>query len=251
MLLHGVTSSAAAWADVAPLLTGSHELIVPTAAGHRGGPALTGRASIAALVDVTERLLNSRGLDRVHLAGNSMGGWMAIELARRGRALSVCALSPAGFWTPGAADATRATATLRRMRSLSRLTRRVVSPAMKVALARRLAMRDVAVHGENLTPHQAAEAARDMVECAAAADLLGTQEMVEPLTPAPCPITLAWSARDRLFPPSINGEVARRRIPDAHYVELPDVGHVPMIDDPTLCAETILAATRRASAPAP
>jgi pimeloyl-ACP methyl ester carboxylesterase len=175
-----------------------------------------------------------------------MGDWMAIELARRGRALSVCALSPAGFWTPGTADATHATATLRRLRTLSRVTLPIDPLALRMAPLRRLVLRDVAEHGENFTPAQAVDAARDMVECVAAADLLGTDEMVAPLSPAPCPTTLAWSARDRLFPPEINGAVARQRIPDAHYVELPGVGHVPMIDEPGLCAETILATTRRA-----
>jgi pimeloyl-ACP methyl ester carboxylesterase len=36
----------------------------------------------------------------VHLAGNSLGGWIALELARRGRAGSVAALGPAGLETP-------------------------------------------------------------------------------------------------------------------------------------------------------
>ncbi|WP_082972078.1 alpha/beta fold hydrolase [Mycobacterium sp. 1245852.3] len=67
--------------------------MAPTAAGHRGGPPLAGETSIGALTDETERLLDCRGLARVHVAGNSLGGWMAIELARRGRAISVCALS--------------------------------------------------------------------------------------------------------------------------------------------------------------
>ena len=93
LLLHGVMMSAAAWADVVPLMTDHHEIIAPNAIGHRGGPRLTGSASIAALTDHTERLLDARGLGRVHIAGNSMGGWMAIELARRGRALTVCAFS--------------------------------------------------------------------------------------------------------------------------------------------------------------
>jgi pimeloyl-ACP methyl ester carboxylesterase len=51
------------------------------------------------MVDAAERYLDECGLDRPHLAGNSMGGFVAIELARRGRAASVCALSSAGFWT--------------------------------------------------------------------------------------------------------------------------------------------------------
>ena len=95
VLLHGVTNSARIWDDVVPLLDETFELLVPTAAGHRGGPPDPGGLTIARLVDDVETLLDDHGLHQAHLAGNSMGGWMALELARRGRALSVCALSPA------------------------------------------------------------------------------------------------------------------------------------------------------------
>lgn len=70
--------SARAWDTVAPLLARNYDLLVPTAAGHRGGRRLD-HASIGALTDVTEQLLDDRGLDTVHIAGNSMGGWMGIE----------------------------------------------------------------------------------------------------------------------------------------------------------------------------
>ena len=50
------------------------------------------------MIDDAERQLDELGIEKAHLAGNSMGGWVALELARRGRALSVCALSPAGLW---------------------------------------------------------------------------------------------------------------------------------------------------------
>ena len=243
LLLHGVTMSANVWADVIPFLTDIHEVIVPTAAGHRGGPPLVGPATISALTDQIERLLDERGLDRVHIAGNSMGGWMAIELARRGRALTVCAFSPAGFWTPGAADETHATKTIRRSRSLVRMVRPLAPTLLRLPFVRRQAMRDAAEHGERLTAAQAVDVLLDLADCPAADALLGTSESVATLEPLPCPVTLAWSAMDRIFPPEVNGVTARERLPQADFRLLPGVGHVPMIDDPRLCAETILART--------
>lgn len=249
LLLHGVTMSARVWADVIPLLTDHYEVIAPTALGHRGGPQLTGRATIEALTDETERLLDARGLDRVHVAGNSLGGWMAIELARRGRAVTVCALSPAGFWTPGTADETHATNIIRRNRHLVQVFRPVAPALLRFAYVRRLAMRDVAEHGERLTPAQAFVAVLDVASCPAAEDMLGTSEQVAPLHPLPCPVTLAWAANDRIFPPGVNGVTARKRLPQANYLLLPEVGHVPMIDNPRLCAHTILATTGGGSLP--
>lgn len=243
LLLHGVTMSSAAWDDVVPLLSDHFDLIVPTAAGHRGGPPVAGKATISALVDTTEELLDEYGVDDVHVAGNSMGGWMAIELARRGRARTVCALSPAGFWTPGTSDETHATTTLHRIKRLATVTRRVAPTLLRIAGVRRIIMRDIARHGDYLTTDQAVGSMLDLVECDAADDLLGTTESIAPLDPLPCPITLAWSEHDHIFPPAVNGLTARRRLPAARFILLPDVGHVPMIDDPTMCAQTILEST--------
>ncbi|MDV7987369.1 alpha/beta hydrolase [Rhodococcus sp. IEGM 1374] len=238
MLLHGVTMSAAAWENVVPLLADRFDLVVPTAAGHRGGPPLA-EATFTAVTDTAERELDERGVDAVHVAGNSMGGWMAVELARRGRARSVCAFSPAGLWEknekPGASRAT-----LIRTKKLADATRHLAPPLMKFGLGRRIAMRDIAVHGERMTSRQAVRSFQDLVGCEAAYELLDTRDCLEPLLELPCPVTVAWAARDRIFPPAEFVPVARRRLPGARFVALPGVGHVPMIDDPELCARTIV-----------
>ena len=239
LLLHGVMMSSAAWSDVAPLLADRFDVLTPTLAGHRGGPPLTGPASVVVLTDHVERHLDDRGLDTVHVAGNSLGGWMAVELARRGRARSVCALSPAGFWTPGAPDQTRSASRLRFVRHLTRASAPVTSLVMRAGLVRRLSMRDIAAHGDRLSPEAATRAARDLLECRVALDLLATTEAVAPLDPVPCPITFAWPELDRIFPRDVNGEVARSVVPGARHVTLPGTGHVPMIDDPALCARVV------------
>lgn len=251
VLLHGVTMSAKAWQNVTPLLTAHHEVVALTALGHRGGPPPTRRpARISDLVDAAERALDDLGLEQAHLAGNSLGGWMAIELARRGRAHTVCALSPAGFWTAGAPGQTAGVKKLRRMLTLARLTPQLQPLAMHSALIRRIALRDIARRGDRLAPAQAIDAARDLLECVVADDLLGTHDQITPLDPAPCPITLAWSERDAILPVDINGKIARERIPKAHFEILPEVGHVPMIDNPALVAHTILTSTGALARPA-
>src|SRR4051794_28869083 len=190
------------WDGVRPLLEPHHRVVVPTALGHRGGPAPASRpVTIGDLVDAAERALDEGGVGRAHVAGNSMGGWMAIELARRGRALTVCAFSPAGFWTPGADDEIHATHLVRRVRRRVRMVRTVAPALLCFAPLRRLAMRDSAEHGDRLTRGQALGAVLDVVGCRAAEDILKSSESVAPLDSLPCPITLAWSARDRILPP--------------------------------------------------
>jgi pimeloyl-ACP methyl ester carboxylesterase len=243
LLLHGVSSSAAAWADVIPLVTECHQVIAPTAMGHRGGAPLVGKATVAAMTDEAERLLDARGLDKIHVAGNSLGGWMAIELARRGRADTVCAFSPAGFWTTGGTDETDATSRVRRARRLMQRIRPVAPFLLRFAPVRQRLLSRIAEHGDRLTPTRALDAMLDVLECTAASDLLTTEEWVAPLDPLPCPVTLAWGANDNVVPANVNGITARERLPHADFLLLPHVGHVPMIDNPQLCADTILTTT--------
>lgn len=242
VLLHGVTMSGSAWSDVIPLLSQAHRVHTPTALGHRGGAPAPARrpVTLGDMVDDAERILDDLGLDRPHLAGNSMGGWMSIELARRGRAASVCALSPAGMWSIGSASQDHAVARLRREVALTRVSRPIAPLALKLAAVRRIAMRDIAWRADRLTPAAALTAADDLLGCAVTVDLLGTREHLEPLDPVPCPITVAWGQHDRIFPVDVNGAIARDRIPQATFTVLARVGHVPMIDDPALVADTII-----------
>jgi pimeloyl-ACP methyl ester carboxylesterase len=243
VLLHGVTMSARAWDSVVPLLTGHHEVVALTALGHRGGRPARRPARVADLVDGAERMLDDLGWERPHLAGNSLGGWMAIELARRGRAASVCALSPAGFWDAATAGQTNAARKLHREARITRLTRPLLPTLFKAGIVRRLGMRDIARRADRLTPAQALEAANDLIGCAVTADVLGSREEIAPIDPLPCPVTLAWAEHDAILPVAVNGAIARKRLPQARFTVLPGVGHVPMIDNPALVAQVIRAST--------
>src|SRR3954470_8623037 len=232
------------WDDVRPMLELHHDVVALTSLGHRGGAGAKRRpVTVRDLVDDAERALDLRGLERPHVAGNSLGGWMAIELARRGRARTVCALSPAGSWTAGTEEQTAGVRKIRRAFRLARLSPLPTTVLMRSALARRLTLRDVACHGDRLTPAQAVEATRDLLGCPVLDDLLRTEEEIAPLDPLPCPITLAWSGDDAILPVAVNGAVARARLPQARFVVLAGVGHVSMIDDPERVARTILETT--------
>ncbi|MGQ4598987.1 alpha/beta fold hydrolase [Nocardia sp. R6R-6] len=251
VLLHGVAMSERVWDELIPLLATQHEVITATALGHRGGPpALRRPARVEHLVDDIERRLDALGLCRAHLAGNSLGGWMAIELARRGRAQTVCALSPAGFWDCGSTSRSVAERRLAREAAAGRLLGLLAPLGLRSAVIRRVALRHVAEHGDRITPAQAMTVLRDLLGCTITADLLSTDEQIAPLESLPCPITVAWSANDRVLPARIHGPIARARLPEAAFSLLPSVGHVPMIDDPELVARTILAATHTTAAEA-
>jgi pimeloyl-ACP methyl ester carboxylesterase len=250
VLLHGLTMSGRVWHRVRPLLAADFEVITPTALGHSGGrPAAPGRATlIADVVDDAERTLDELGLDTAHLAGNSMGGWVALELARRGRARSVCALSPAGTWDAASREHQRTRAVLGRARIDTQRSRALLPLALRLPAIRRYALRSTAADGARVARADILAAADDVLDCAVAQDLLDTTEALAPLDPVPCPITIAWAAGDRLLLPEVNGALARELVPGAEHVSLPGVGHVPMLDDPRLVAATIREVIAAASA---
>src|ERR1700751_2428491 len=102
LLLHPFLISQLVWQNVAPRLadTGRYEVFAPTMAGHNGGPAAgTWFLSSSVLADHVERQLDELGWNTCHIVGNSLGGWVAFELERRGRARTVTGIAPAGGWT--------------------------------------------------------------------------------------------------------------------------------------------------------
>src|SRR5689334_17097002 len=84
-----------------PALAREHDVLAPTLAGHAGGPAIDGEATSDTLVEGVERAMDEAGFETAHIAGNSLGGYVALQLAARGRARSVVALAPAGGWAAG------------------------------------------------------------------------------------------------------------------------------------------------------
>jgi pimeloyl-ACP methyl ester carboxylesterase len=96
LLLHGIGSARQDWATLLPLLTPDFDVLAVDLPGHGGSAPVDGRPTIGALTDALEADLDARGLDTVHVYGNSLGGRLALELARRGRARSVVAVAPSG-----------------------------------------------------------------------------------------------------------------------------------------------------------
>src|SRR4051794_39684448 len=183
VLLHGLGMPPRAWAGVRPLLARRNDVVALALPGHRGGAAPGRRpVRVAALVDAVELALDELGLERPHIAGNSLGAWIAIELARRGRARTVCALAPAGSWTAGGAGQRSGARRIRRLVRSARLGGRIPW-ALRSPAVRRLALRDVAAHGERLRAQEAVEATRDLLACTVFDDVLTTPEAFAPLDP--------------------------------------------------------------------
>jgi pimeloyl-ACP methyl ester carboxylesterase len=99
--LHGFMDTWRIWELALGELERRHDVLAPTLLGHAGGPPLEGEMSDALLPDAIERAMDGAGFETAHIAGNSLGGFVALQLAARGRAESVVAFAPAGGWAKG------------------------------------------------------------------------------------------------------------------------------------------------------
>jgi pimeloyl-ACP methyl ester carboxylesterase len=250
LLLHGFTANADTWKPILPALERHHDVVAVTFPGHMGGPAMPGDFShtMAASTDLAEAELDAAGIDKVHLVGNSLGGWLAIELARRGRALSLVAISPGGGWEPGSAEQRRLTRLFRRIRA-SLLVGGPLAPVLaRFAASRKIALGEIVAHPERMSPVEA----RVMIEAAWRCDAFeGVMEALSrepapgPIHDAPFPMRLVWGTGDRMLPIRRYSDRWRKMLPAAEWVELHGAGHVPMFDDPEAVARAILDVTAR------
>lgn len=243
MLIHGLAGSWRAWQPVLPTLQARHDVLAVGLAGHAGcerlGPGVA--PSVAALTDVVERDLDRAGISQAHIAGNSLGGWIALELAKRGRARSVVAISPAGGWGPDRFLRVRAAGT-----TLAQRGCRVVAAqapwVVRLQPARHLFLRPVVAHPDRVSVVDALDGLHAVAGCTIFGPLLRSLLSDGPATDLDrvrVPALFAWPELDRMLPV----DHARRyasRVAGAEFVVLPGAGHVPMSDAPALVASTII-----------
>lgn len=251
VLLHGLTASWRIWRPVIPALERHHEVFAPTLAGHRGGPSAgTLQHGVLGLCDALERTLDDAGITTAHLAGSSLGGWLAIELARRGRAQSVVAFAPLGG-SRTRRDVRRLVRTFRAYDGRLEARRELLVGMLRRPRLRRLILRGGMEHAERMPPDAAVGLLDDMIRTDILGGLGRWMESAPPYAPAlppDVPVRIAWGTSDRSLPFATHGEPWLERLPGAEYVALPGCGHVPMYDDPRLVAETILAVTAAGAA---
>lgn len=243
LLLHGLGASAGVWDPVVGLLSGEREVLALDMPGFGAAPELPEgvEPTAANLAAALRRSCEELGVERPHVAGNSLGAWVGLEMGREGWAASVTAISPAGLWRAPLGPRRRDT------RALARRLRPLVAAALRIPPARRRMLSTFAAHPERIP----AEAGRRLIlgwidsNGYAGANRAMRTHVFEPEGyPEAVPVTIAWGEHDHLVGPP----KPARRPAGARFLVLPGVGHTPMWDDPELVARTLLEGS---AAPAP
>lgn len=247
LLIHGFSASWSVWKPLLPALERQHDVLAPNLLGHRGGPEYVAGspATPAAMVDALERDLDAAGFERAHLVGTSLGGWLALELAARGRAISTTALAPAGGFDHRGPEARRLGRMLLQSRWLLRLLGPDAAQLMRRRRIRALVLRDVATRPSAISGTVAMEMIQATAACAIYLPFLkGMRSKGFGELPAiDSPVQIVWGTEDRILRWPGYARRFRWMVPEAQWVQLPGVGHCPMFDDATLTADTILGLT--------
>jgi pimeloyl-ACP methyl ester carboxylesterase len=263
VLLHGFTATWRCWLPNLAELVPRFDVIAPTLHGHDGGPVLPDGVkakSLGEAADHVEQQLDELGVGDAHFAGNSMGGALSLELAKRGRARSVVAISPGGGWREDdREEAERIVRWFTRNQKLARVSAPRAETIMRRPGARRLALRDVMTRGDQVPAQEAVQLVRSSVACTVVDDVFATIRsgtgLMRDMDRIDCPVLVAWGDKDRILPLVKHGPRFRDEIPGVEFRVWKGVGHTPMWDDPGLIASTIAdfatASARRERATAP
>jgi pimeloyl-ACP methyl ester carboxylesterase len=251
VLLHGIAHHWQAWRPVIERLAGTFDVIACDSPGFGRSDPLPSDVdpTVPAYVDAVAGWLGELGLQRPHVAGNSMGGAIALELAARDAVASATALSPAGFWTRAEYLWCRWTA----LGVVAHLPKPLHPAATSLAgtrLGRFALLAQLFGNPSRVPSDEAAATLRDALQAPAFRAALAAfgRYAYEPAGAEPTvPVTVAWGNHDWLLPYRLQAPRARRMLPDARHVTL-GAGHVPYFDDPDAVAAVIRSTAAAAQA---
>jgi pimeloyl-ACP methyl ester carboxylesterase len=238
LLLHGIACSVLEWRHNLAALAGAHRVCALDLPGH----GLTGKPSdfaydIPGLARFVMAFMDRLGLQRVHLAGNSLGGRLALELARMApnRLWSMTLLDPAGV----AQRPTLPEFRLATVRGLGELLTRPNPLGTRMLWRKAFAAPDRFVTDELVR-----EKCRLASQPGAHAAFLRTlrsfvglggfepgqvRSLQAALPGLHTPALVIWGRQDR-FVPCAHAEVLRERLPDVQVQIWEQCGHAPMIE---------------------
>jgi len=241
VLIHGIGSRAEVWEPVMDALAARFSVVAVDLPGFGRSPAQVQRPTVDRQTDAFAQWLAAEGLVGCHVGGNSMGGGISLELARRGVVRSAVALAPVGFWTPQ--ERRWCQDSLRRAKAQIKALRPVLpaiasNPVGRTVFGWQLFGRPWAVPQPELL-----DSVEGLLGAEAFDDALSlfddyTFHDAEQLDGVP--ITVVWGSRDRLLL-ARQAARARRVLPKARHEWLVGAGHLPMWDDPDAVASALIA----------
>ncbi|MGY1636711.1 alpha/beta fold hydrolase [Geodermatophilus sp. SYSU D00742] len=238
LLLHGMGSSRRDFSAVLPLLTERFDVVNVDLPGIGESAHLEQRPTVAALTDTVEHTLDRLGLGQVHVLGNSLGARIALELAVRGRALSVVAISPSGLNIPQ--ERVFQGIGMGMARLAMRTTEPLIETVSRSAVGRAALLAPLKARPWSTSPEEALGAREGFAE---SRDFWRTVlwglmlDVPRGLDRVDCPVTLVQG----LFDWVASGQTVRYLplVPGSRFSPLLMAGHAPQSDRPATIARIV------------
>jgi pimeloyl-ACP methyl ester carboxylesterase len=247
VLLHGFSDTWRMWELVLPALERRHDVLALTLPGHAGGPPLPAEFGAGLMPDAIERAMDDAGFQTAHIAGNSLGGLTALQLAARGRARSVVAFAPAGGWARDDDSYKELLAFQATMVEQAKAGAPHAHTIVSTPEGRRRATRLSTVNFEHIPAELLAHQLLGIAGCSGARAMTdygiraGFHLDAEHIA---CPVRIVWGTDDKIVPwPASATRFRNDWLPHADWVELDGVGHCPPLDVPLEAAQLILGFT--------
>jgi pimeloyl-ACP methyl ester carboxylesterase len=246
VLLHGIGGARQVWDPVIGPLAEQFDVLAIDLPGFGESKPLPDNVepSPAVLTASVASLLDEMNITAPHVAGNSLGGWIALELAGIRPVASLALLSPAGLWRNTSPRYDRIS--LRATRYFAEHATGPLSRLMKYRLGRILVLGQSHGRPARLSPEYARWAIREMGTCPGFDATMRACESRRYVSgpPIDAPVTVEFGSRDFILLPHQSRRLDK--LPPGTRVEtLRGCGHVPMGDDPRAVAGFITAAAAR------
>jgi pimeloyl-ACP methyl ester carboxylesterase len=242
VLIHGLGSAATAWKPIVPKLECKFKVITLDLPGHGNADRVDHKSlEPEVLAKLVFDLMDENGVEKFNLVGNSLGGWVALEMAamKPDRVKSLVGLAPAGLWHNPAT--TRARYALSKVAADS--FKNIAPQLLKSGLMRKIGFGPFTPNWANL----------DLEICVDAVQALGNchgyyhtwdamlHHRFDKTIPTSVPTTIIFGDSDWTLPIENSQE---RSLAPAHckWIVLPVCGHAPMWDRPDEVVSEIFAA---------
>ncbi|MGO9321687.1 MAG: alpha/beta fold hydrolase [Solirubrobacteraceae bacterium] len=239
VFIHGLSGCWANWLEQLPVLAAEHRVVTLDLPGFGYSPMPAGQITISGYARLLDRLLGELEIDAAAVVGNSMGGFIAAELAISfpQRVERLVLISAAGISTTGHPGSMRAVPVIRRLETVLAASGAWVASKSET-VARRARLREALLNVVTRHPSRlpAALAAEQLRGAGKPGFLQGLEAVLhydirERLPEIACPTLIVWGDGDRLIPVR-DADVFAELIPDSRKVIFEDTGHMAMLERP-------------------
>ncbi|HTB69714.1 MAG TPA: alpha/beta hydrolase [Solirubrobacteraceae bacterium] len=239
VFVHGLSGSWPNWLEQLPAFASERRVVTLDLPGFGHSPMPRQTISIAGYARLLDRLLGELGIDAAAVVGNSMGGFIAAELAIAfpQRVERLVLVSAAGLSTYNHRGSLTVVPAMRRLERIL-MASGAWTASKSDAVVRRARLRDAALgvvvrHPDRLDAALAAEQVRGAGKPGFIQGLEAVidYDIRDRLGEIACPTLIVWGERDRLISVR-DADVFAELIPNSRKVVFGDTGHMAMLERP-------------------